>query len=61
MDAFATPNSIMVPPRASHMFSSVIRSRHVYKETWTPYITEELILNVEEENLFDRQAITVLN
>ena len=47
----------------THTFSSVIRGHHVYKETWTPhapYISEELTTNVEEENLFDRHAITVL-
>ena len=44
----------------THTFSSVIRGHHVYKETWTLYISEELTTNVEEENLFDRHAITVL-
>ena len=35
VDAFATLNLIMVSPRASNTFSSVIRGHHVYKETWT--------------------------
>ena len=41
-------------------YSSVIRGHHVYKENWTPSISEELTINVEEENLFDRHAVAVL-
>ena len=37
-----------------------LRGHHVYKETWTPYISEELTTNVEDENLFVRHAIAVL-
>ena len=48
------------PTIMEEMFSSVIRGHHVYKETWTPYLSEELTTNVEEGNLFDRHAIAVL-
>ena len=45
---------------SSLSFSSVIRSHHVYKTIWTPYVGEELLLAIEENNLFDRRAVAVL-
>ena len=41
-------------------FSSIIRGHHVYNTSWTPYLSEELVLAAEESNLFDRHAVAVL-
>ncbi len=40
--------------------SSVIRGHHIYKETWTPHIDEELIAGCEEGNVYDRHAVAIL-
>ena len=32
----------------------------VYKETWTPYIDEEMTVDLDEGNLFDGRAIALL-
>ena len=39
---------------------SCIRGHHVFKDIWTPYITEELRLEVEEDNQHDRHAVAVI-
>ena len=41
-------------------YSSVIRGHHVYKENRTPLINEELTIDVQEDNLFDRHVVVVL-
>ncbi len=39
---------------------SVIRGLHVYKHVWTPVEGEELVLEQEHHNSYDRYATTVL-
>ena len=36
------------------------RGHHIYKEIWTPYITEELRLEEEEDNLYDQHTVAVV-
>ena len=43
-----------------YAYSSVIRGHHVYKETWTPFIDEELTMDVEEDNPYDQHMVAVL-
>ena len=40
--------------------SSVVRGYHVYKETWTPFLTEHLECKREEGNDKDRYAVAVV-
>ena len=40
--------------------SSVVRGYHIYKETWTPFLTEHLECKWEEGNDKDRYAVAVL-
>ena len=44
----------------THQYSSIIRGHHVYKDTRTPYIGEELMLDCEHTNQFDRHAVAVM-
>ena len=45
---------------ARYTYSSVVRGHHVYKETWTPYVSEELIASCEDTNVYDRHAVAIL-
>lgn len=38
----------------------VSRGHHIYKENWTPYLGEILLLQAEEGNVHDRHAVAVL-
>ena len=49
----------MATREETFIFSSVIRGHHVYKVTWTPYISENLTANIEEDNPHDRHAIAL--
>ena len=40
---------------------SFIRGYHIYKDTWTPTIGEELNCEVEPNNKFDKYAVCVKN
>ena len=40
--------------------SSIVRGYHIYKETWTPFLTEHLECKREEGNYKDRYAVAVL-
>ena len=40
--------------------SSVVRGYHIYKETWTPFLTEHLECKREEGNNKDRYAVAML-
>ena len=44
----------------THLYSSVIRGHHVYKDTWMPYIEEKLMLDCEDTNQFNRCAVAVM-
>ena len=39
---------------------SVVRGHHTYKAVWTPTIGEELLLEVEDDNEYDRYAVHVV-
>ena len=41
-------------------FQSVVRELHIYKETWTPVINEELFVKKEDYNEHDRYALSVV-
>lgn len=45
---------------SDYSYSSVIRSFHVYRNIWTPNEGEELTTKRENDNLFDKYAISVL-
>ena len=38
---------------------SCVRGYHVYQDTWTPLVGEELHCEREEENIHDRYAVVV--
>ena len=40
--------------------NSFIRGYHAYKDVWTPFIWEELLLRREPDNVKDRIAVDVL-
>ena len=40
--------------------ASVVRGYHIYKETWTPFLMENLECKWEEGNDKDRYAVAVL-
>ena len=40
--------------------SSVIKGHLVYKETWLPHIGEQLTMDMEEDNLYDQHAVSIL-
>ena len=40
--------------------NSFIRGYHAYKDVWTPFIGEELLLRREPDNVKDRSAVAVL-
>ena len=40
--------------------NSFIRGYHVYKDMWTPFIREELILRREPDDVKDRSAVVVV-
>lgn len=44
----------------TYAYSSVIRGHHVYKSIWTPVIGETLHVRIEENNEYDRFAVSVL-
>ncbi len=39
--------------------NSFVRGYHAYKEGWTPFIGEELVLRREPDNVKDRSAVAV--
>ena len=39
---------------------SVIRGHHIYKDIWTPFIEEQLDLQRELNNAYDRYAVTII-
>ena len=39
---------------------SVIRGHHIYKDIWTPFIGEQLDLQHELNNAYDRYAVTII-
>ena len=39
---------------------SVIRGHHIYKDIWTPFIGEQLDLQRELNNAYDRYAVTII-
>lgn len=38
---------------------SVIRGHHVYKDSWTPLLNEELAVCTELNNVYDRHAVSI--
>ena len=34
----------------SFILESVVRGRHIYKPTWTPFLGEMLLIGIEEDN-----------
>ena len=44
----------------SFSVESTVRGHHVYKTQWTPIIGEDLCVQIEEPNTFDRFAVAVL-
>ena len=46
----------------SFRIESTVQGHHIFKDTWTPYINEELLScsgSVEEGNVFDEHAVAV--
>ena len=41
----------------SFSVESTVRGHHVYKTQWTPIIGEDLCVQIEEHNTFDRFAV----
>ena len=39
---------------------SVIAGHHIYKAIWTQSIGEELVVEVEQDNQYDRYALSVI-
>ena len=39
---------------------SFITGHHVYKTIWTPFLTETLSVETEEDNQYDKYAVAVL-
>ena len=48
------------PQIAEIEVSSFIRGYHVYKDMWTPFIGEELVLRREPDDVKDRSAVAVV-
>ena len=48
--------------KAMRMFKKdiVISTHHVYKATWTPFIKENLSVESEEGNQYDKYAVSVV-
>lgn len=44
----------------TYAYSSVIRGHYIYKSIWTPVVGETLEARIEENNIHDRFAISVL-
>ena len=40
---------------------SCVQGYHVYQDTWTPLVGEELHCEREEENIHDRYAVVVMH
>ena len=43
----------------SYEYNSCIRGHHIYKDIWSPYVSEELAFVVEENNIHDPYAVAV--
>ena len=46
-------------PMLSFSIDAVIRGHHVYKSIWTPFVGEQLVLQRDERNKYDRYAVAV--
>ena len=44
----------------SYEKTSVIRGHHIYKSVWTPFIGEELVVEAEDGNEHDKNAVAVM-
>ena len=45
----------------SFRIESTVRGHHIFKDTWTSHINEELAVQVEEGNVFNEHAVAVQN
>ena len=43
----------------SYEYDSCIHGHHIYKDTWSSYVSEELACAVEENNIHDPYAVAV--
>ena len=41
-------------------FNSIVRGHHIYKETWNPFVGEELQCKIEHGNVHDIYAVAVI-
>ena len=44
----------------SFRIESSVRGHHVYKDLWSPVFGDELLVQVEEHNTFDKFAVAVM-
>ena len=44
----------------SFILESVVCGHHIYKQTWTPFLGEKLLIGIEEDNSNDARAVAIL-
>ena len=43
----------------SFILESVVRRHRIYKQTWTPFLGEKLLIGIEEDNSNDARAVAI--
>ena len=43
----------------SFILESVVHRHHIYKQTWTPFLGEKLLIGIEDDNSNDARAVAI--